>query len=172
VSRLALAALALLLSCSGGKSDEDVAALRNEVADLRSEVADVRRELGTVNDSVKTIAESVRQRDSSGDTPDEPAPSADPPAAPAPTAPPAQPGKPGKPPAQGSVNISVESNPAGAAVFVAEKKVGLTPIVIQAPTGTRELNVRLEKSGYRPRLMTLRPDEDTKISVQLAKKSE
>ncbi len=168
--RLPLAALALLLSCSSGKSDEDVAALRNEVADLRSEVADMRRDLGTVSDSVKTIAESAREQRAV--TPDEPATSADAAVPPEKPVTPPPPGKPGKPPAQGSVNISVESNPAGAAVFVAEKKVGLTPIVIQAPTGTKELNVRLEKAGYRPRLMTLRPDEDTKISVQLAKKSE
>lgn len=170
--RLTLAALALLLSCSSGKSDEDLAALRNEVADLRSEVADVRRDLATVIETVRQV------RDASGGAPAaaSAAPDAGPTAAKAaPAAPPvaaAAPPKPGKPPAQGSVNIQVESNPAGATVFVADKKVGVTPVIIKSPVGTGEINVRLEKSGYRPRLMTLRPDEDTKISVQLAKKSE
>ncbi len=164
--RLALAALALLLSCSGGKSDEDVAALRNEVADLRSEVADVRRDLAELMKTVRGAADGQPQTAAAPDA--GPPPATSPPAAATAAAQPA--GKPAKPPPQGSVNIQVESNPAGAAVFVADKKVGATPVIIKAPVGTGEITVRLEKAGYRPRLMTLRPEEDTKISVQLAKK--
>ena len=165
-------------SCSG--SEEDLSDLRAEVADLRAEQRAMRQE-------IRELRESPPKSTAGG----EPAPSTEPPAAPLDEAPaePASPpasadakdpkappatatgaGKPSKPPAQGSVNIQVESNPAGAAVYLADKKIGLTPVIIQTQVGTSEISVRLEKNGYRPRLMTLRPEEDTKISVQLAKK--
>jgi hypothetical protein len=77
---------------------------------------------------------------------------------------------PAKPPAQGTVNLQIESNPPGAVVFVAGKKVGVTPVSVKTPTGSDEVQVRLEKAGFRARLMNVRPEEDTKLSVQLAKK--
>ena len=179
IQPLLLAVLAVAAgSCSG--SEEDLSDLRAEVADLRAEQRAMRQEI-----------RELRQSPPKSTATEEPAPSTDPPAAPldetpaAPAAPPAAAdakdpkappataigaGKPGKPPAQGSVNIQVESNPAGAAVYLADKKIGLTPVIIQTQVGTSEISVRLEKNGYRPRLMTLRPEEDTKISVQLAKK--
>jgi hypothetical protein len=80
------------------------------------------------------------------------------------------PATPAKPPAQGTVNLQIESNPSGAVVFVAGKKVGVTPVIVKTPTGSEEVQVRLEKSGFRARLMNVRPEEDTKLSVQLAKK--
>lgn len=161
--------LALVTAACSGK--EDPSDLRAEVADLRAEQRAMRQEIRELRE---LLPKPVPEPEPPAAEPDPEPPATPPPSAAASSAPPASPagGKPGKPPAQGSVNIQVESNPAGAAVFVAEKKVGLTPIVIKTPAGTSEINVRLEKSGYRPRLMTLRPDEDTKISVQLAKKSE
>jgi hypothetical protein len=39
------------------------------------------------------------------------------------------------------------------------------------PPGNKELLFRIEKAGYRPRLMSLRPDEDAKIQVQLAQQA-
>ena len=163
--------LALVTAACSGK--EDPSDLRAEVADLRAEQRAMRQEIRELRELLPKPVPEPEPPATEPDT-EPPAAATPPPAAGASRAPPASAasGKPGKPPAQGSVNIQVESNPAGAAVFVAEKKVGLTPIVIKTPAGTSEINVRLEKSGYRPRLMTLRPDEDTKISVQLAKKSE
>jgi hypothetical protein len=155
----ALAAL-LLVACSGQKSPSD-----EEVSDLRAEVADLRAEQRAMRQEIREMRESIREPG------EEPAPADAGPATAAPAAAPPPPAT-QPPPTQGSVNIQVESNPAGAAVFVAGKKVGVTPVIIKSPVGSGELSVRLEKAGYRPRLMTLRPEEDTKISVQLAKKGE
>jgi hypothetical protein len=156
----------VLTACSGNaSSDKELGDIRAELADQRAEMRAMRQEIRELRDEIPKTA---------GDEP-KTEPEVEPPAAPPPPAgstPPATPGKPAKPPAQGSVNIEVQSNPAGAAVFVAEKKVGVTPVIIKTPVGSSEISVRLEKSGYRPRLMTLRPEEDTKISVQLARKSE
>jgi uncharacterized coiled-coil protein SlyX len=168
VPRTLLLALALT-ACSGNSGSE------KELTDIRAELTDQRAEMRAMRQEIRELRDELHKT-----TPDEPAaePAAEPPAADSttpPTSPPsgaAQPGKPAKPPAQGSVNIEVESNPPGAAVYLADKKVGVTPVIMKVPTGTKEINMRLEKSGYRPRLMTLRPEEDTKMSVQLAKKSE
>ncbi len=181
IPRFVLAALAVAASaCSGS---EDLSDVRAEVADLRAEQRAMRQEIREIRESLpKSTAaeEEAASTEPPAAAPDE-APAEPPPAAAAaapadpkaPKAAPAAPaGTPGKPPAQGSVNIQVESNPAGAAVYLADKKVGVTPVILQTQVGSSEINVRLEKKGYRPRLMTLRPEEDTKISVQLAKKSE
>lgn len=163
--------LALVTAACSGK--EDPSDLRAEVADLRAEQRAMRQEIRELRELLpKPAASDADPGPPAGEPGQETAP--EPPGgAAAPATPPAAPAaKAGKTPAQGSVNIQVESNPAGAAVFVADKKVGITPVVIKTPVGTSEISMRLEKSGYRPRLMTLRPDEDTKISVQLAKKGE
>lgn len=163
--------LALGLAACSGNSTSD-----KELSDLRAELVDQRAEMRSMRQEIRDLRESLPKSTAPAEAAAEPepdAPAAEPktPAAPAASDPKAAPAeKPGKPPAQGSVNIQVESNPAGATVFLADKKVGMTPVILQTPVGTSEISVRLEKSGYRPRLMTLRPDEDTKISVQLAKK--
>ena len=186
IPRFVLAALAVAASaCSG--SDEDLSDVRAEVADLRAEQRAMRQEIREIRESLPKSTATEEQA-ASTEPPaadDDEAPAEPPPAAAAaaaapaypkaPKAAPAAPARstgPGKPSAQGSVNIQVESNPAGAAVYLADKKVGETPVIIKTQVGSSEINVRLEKKGYRPRLMTLRPEEDTKISVQLAKKSE
>jgi len=175
---LQLQPLLLALALPACSDKDDLSDIRAEVADLRAEQRAMRQEIRELRESLpRPAADPAAEPTGARDEPEEPpgaVASAPPPtgaaAADSKTAPAGKPG--GKPPAQGSVNIQVESNPAGAAVFVADKKVGLTPVIIKTPVGTSEISVRLEKSGYRPRLMTLRPEEDTKISVQLAKKSE
>jgi len=155
-------------ACSGNSSsDKELSDIRAELTDQRAEMRAMRQEIRELRDELHKTAPASEEPQAAATT--------EPPAAaasePAPSSSPAAPSsKAAKPPAQGSVNIEVESNPAGATVFLADKKVGETPIMLKAPVGTHEINVRLEKSGYRPRLMTLRPEEDTKISVQLAKK--
>jgi hypothetical protein len=74
------------------------------------------------------------------------------------------------PPKQSTVKISVDSNPRGAKVYLAGKVMGRTPVLLERVPGTDEISVRIEKEGYRARLLSIRPDEDTKLSVQLAKK--
>lgn len=161
--------LALTLTACSGNSSSD-----KELSDIRAELTDQRAEMRAMRQEIRELRDEVHKTEP--ETEPDVEPPAAPPAAGTATPPPSTPAtnaaKPGKPPAQGSVNIDVQSNPAGASVFVAEKKVGVTPVIIKTPVGSSEISVRLEKSGYRPRLMTLRPEEDTKISVQLAKKSE
>lgn len=177
MQRLQLFVLAALAAAASGCSgnDEDLSDVRAEVADLRAEQRAMRQEIRELRESLpKSTAgeEPAASSEPPAAAPDQapasaaaaPAEPKDPKAVPAPPA--------GKPPAQGSVNIQVESNPAGAAVYLADKKVGETPVILKTQVGSSEISVRLEKKGYRPRLMTLRPEEDTKISVQLAKKSE
>ena len=174
MTRTLLLALGLA-ACSGNStSDKELSDLRAELVDQRAEMRSMRQEIRDLRESLpKSTAPAEADADPEPDAPPD-APAAAPktpaaPAAPDPKAAPAD--KPATPPAQGSVNIQVESNPAGAVVFLADKMVGTTPVILKTPVGTSEISVRLEKSGYRPRLMTLRPEEDTKISVQLAKKS-
>jgi hypothetical protein len=173
-----LAALAAAL-CACAGSDEDLTDVRAEVADLRAEQRAMRQEIRELRESLPKST-AAQEEAAPAAAPDE-VPAEPPAAAAAPVpagskdpkpAPSASAGKTGAPPAQGSVNIQVESNPAGAAVYLADKKVGETPVMLRTPVGSSEISMRLEKKGYRPRLMTLRPEEDTKISVQLAKKSE
>ncbi len=174
MTRILLLALGLA-ACSGNStSDKELSDLRAELTDQRAEMRSMRQDIRELRESLPKStapAEAGAEPESATDAPDD-APAAETKspaaAAPDPKAAPAE--KPAKPPEQGTVNIQVESNPAGATVFLADKKVGNTPIIFKTPVGTSEISVRLEKSGYRPRLMTLRPDEDTKISVQLAKK--
>jgi hypothetical protein len=140
----------VLTACSGNaSSDKELGDIRAELADQRAEMRAMRQEIRELRDEIPKTA---------GDEP-KTEPEVEPPAAP--------------PPPAGFDCTSMLTEPwAGAAVFVAEKKVGVTPVIIKTPVGSSEISVRLEKSGYRPRLMTLRPEEDTKISVQLARKSE
>lgn len=169
---LAAVATAASVAACADKGD-DLADLRAELADLRAEQRSMRQEIRDLRALLpREAAEPAAEPAASEPAAPSAAAAQPPPASSSSSTAPASPPKPGKPPAQGSVNIQVESNPAGASVFVADKKVGVTPVIIKTPVGSSEISVRLEKSGYRPRLMTLRPEEDTKISVQLAKKSE
>lgn len=145
-------------------SDKELADMRGELADMRAELRGMRQELREVREGAPAPAEAAATADAG--------PANEPPAA-APEAKPATTEKtatPAKPPAQGTVNLQIESNPPGAVVFVAGKKVGVTPVIVKTPTGSEEVQVRLEKAGFRARLMNVRPEEDTKLSVQLAKK--
>jgi hypothetical protein len=127
-------------ACTSPADEKELVAIRTELAEIRAEQRALREEL------------RGRQSDAAA-TPAGPAPT--------PPAPPAE---------AASVDIEVDSTPPGADVFVADKKIGVTPLVFPAPTAAGDLQVRIEKSGYRPHLMNLRPTLGAKISVQLAKK--
>lgn len=136
--------------------------MRAELADMRSELRGMRQDLRALR------GEEAPPVDVPPPPPEATAPDAAQPAAADAKQPPAA--APAKPPPQGTINLQIDSNPSGAVVFVAGKKVGMTPIIVKTPTGSEEVQVRLEKPGFRPRLMNVRPEEDTKLSVQLAKK--
>lgn len=138
-------------ACSSRASDEELAAIRAELGEIRAEQRALREELhGRRADAGATPAAAAAGATAASK-------GADTPAAPEPAQP-------------VLVDVAVDSTPPGADVFVADEKVGVTPLVFPAPTGTGDLHVRIEKAGYRPHLMNLRARAGAKISVQLAKK--
>jgi hypothetical protein len=139
-------------ACSSRASDEELAAIRAELGEIRAEQRALREELhGRRSDAGAAPAAAA--------APGATAPSqgADIPTEKEPTQP-------------VMVDVAVDSTPPGADVFVADEKVGVTPLVFPAPTGPGDLHVRIEKAGYRPHLLNVRARAGAKISVQLAKK--
>jgi PEGA domain len=173
-------ALALILAATGCSSRDAAApaagaggASEQDIKDMRAELADVRAELRSIRAEMRAMrGGEAGEAGEAGAPADQAAAGRDagPGGAAAAAGKPAAPGAAGKPPAPARIShIALDSNPAGATVYVGDKKMGVTPIVLESPSGSEELRLRIEKSGYRPRLMTVRPDEETKLSVQLAK---
>lgn len=171
--------IAASAACSQPASDAPagkVKELEAELKDLRAESRELRGELRSLRDELRelrtgvpaSVADAGGAPATAGAARDAgPAATAEAPPPPRPR-PPARPGDP--PPRQESVKISVQSNPTGAKVYVGDKVVGRTPVLLERSPGSEELTLRIEKDGYRVRLLSVRPDEDTKLSVQLAKK--
>lgn len=67
--------------------------------------------------------------------------------------------------------MPVQTDPPGAEVYVGETRTraGVTPLVLTAARDA-EVNLRLEKEGYRPHLLNLRPTPGMTVSIQLARK--
>ena len=160
----ALLALTLATGCKAGGASGDPA----DVKELEAEVADLRAEVRSLRDEVRALREERR-----GVPPDSGAAArGEPPGDRDATPPPGDPADaPAEPPPAKTVNITIDSNPAGATVFLADKKMGVTPLVLSRQAGSEEIRIRVEKDGYRPRLMNLRPEEDTKLGIQLERRS-
>jgi len=160
-SQLGLLTLALLLAASCAQAD--VSELEEDNKELRAEIRELREDLRALRKDTRELRERVALAPSKVELPPLPAdqPLTDASVAPLPN--------PGPPPKQSNVKIQIESNPRGATVFLGEKILGKTPLLYQHPPGTEQLLLRIDKPGYRPRLMSIRPDEDAKISVQLAR---
>lgn len=144
--------------------DSEVAELRTDLRDLRGELRDLRAELRDLREITGAGGALFANADEGGRPAGEAEAESD--ASEEPAKKPA----PGEPAKQEKVRIAVSSNPRGATVFLGSKKLGVTPLLLQREPDAEEIHLRLEKPGYRARLMTVRPEEDTKISVQLAKK--
>jgi hypothetical protein len=149
-------------------ADKELGEMRAELADMRAELRGMRQEIRELRDGAAPAADEAVAAATSDAGPAPAEPTGEATAKPAATTTPTSP--PAKPPTQGTINLQIESNPPGAVVFVAGKKVGVTPVIVKTPVGSEEVQVRLEKPGFRARLMNVRPEEDTKLSVQLAKK--
>jgi hypothetical protein len=168
------AAAALLYGCSQAGSSDD--AIRDDVADLRAEMRSVREDLRAVRAELRELRGHADAPSAAGETTGataeaEASGAGESTAAPAAAAASKRPiAKAEAPPKQASVKISVESNPAGAKVYVGDKVIGRTPVLLERVPGSEEVSIRIEKDGYRTRLLSVRPEEDTKLSVQLAKK--
>lgn len=155
---------AVTMACSSGGSDA-----KEQVSDLRAEVADVRAELRAVREELRDLRNEVRQEVATPEPPASPDGSGDQDAGMTATPEPTEPIATAEP-VKSTVQVYVSSNPTGATVFLGQKKMGVTPVMLKVQAGSEELSMRLEKPGFRPRIMTIRPEEDTKLSVQLAKK--
>lgn len=149
---------ALLCACKTPDVDE----LRADTAELRSELREIREELRQIRAEQRELRELA-----GGEAPKDPEPAA---AIDAGAAAPELPPTDASAPKQADIKIAIRSNPGGAAVWLGDRKLGYTPLLYSHPPGTETLMLRIEKPGYRPRLMSIRPDEDAKISVQLAPK--
>lgn len=168
-----IASLVCLLSCaqkSGGddselsKMREDIAEVHKDLRDLRDEQRSLRAELRELRENGDPKLAQTDPPDGGGDTP---APEATTDAGPADTKSPPIKSQPAK---QENVRISISSNPSRAKVYIKGKVVGRTPVLLQRVPGPDTIDIRVEKEGYRPRILTVRPEEDTKLDVQLAKK--
>ena len=165
--RLAAATLAIVVLIATGCTKPDLSELEKENRELRDELRDVREDLRGLRKDTRELREKVELLPSTAIAPQPEPPtskqteaSTDPAGKTEPLAP---------PPKQGNVKISIASNPTGATVFLEEKILGKTPLLYQHAPSTTPLMVRIEKPGFRPRLMSIRPDEDIKLSVQLAR---
>ena len=136
----------------------DVSELRADNKELRSELREVREELRDIRAEQRELRKLV-----GGELPPDAGPTAR-----ADAGSPELPAVDGGAPKQADVKIVIESNPRGALVWHEDRKLGRTPLLYEHPPGTKTLIFRIEKPGYRPRLMSIRPDEDAKLSVQLA----
>src|SRR5262245_2513781 len=127
------AACLLALAACGTPSDgKELAAIRPELADIRVEIRSLAHELHGHRAGARE-ARAPGAPHSSPATPREPAapvagtagsPATPPePAAAAPAIP------------SSAATVEVESTPSGADVFVAEEKVGVTPLVVRFPEG-------------------------------------
>jgi hypothetical protein len=174
---------ALCCACAQGKgmSDDELQEVQKDVADLRAETRELREEMRSVRSELRALRGGGGEEDTAGtaDGESEAGRDAGTSGAEAAKAVPSKPGTskaPGAskaidaPPQQSSVKISLDSNPRGAKVYVGSKMMGQTPLLLEHAPGSEEISVRIEKDGYRARLLTIRPDEDSKVSVQLAKK--
>lgn len=152
-------------ACSSGDAKEDISDLRAELLDVRAEIRGLREEIRELRPAKEAPPTAVEPDDGEvAAVTENPEPEASKAATDADSETPSA-------PSQTHVNLQVTSNPGGATVFFDQKKIGTTPLTMQVPSGSEEVSIRLEKAGYRPRLMSVRPDEDTKLSVQLARKN-
>ena len=115
----------------GGDRERELSDLRAEVADVRAEQRALREELRSLRGAATDgDAETPAQRDAGV------APDAAPPAKTVAKRPqPLPPATGGKPLEQATVNIEIDSNPAGASVFLGDKRMGATPLIVKAPAG-------------------------------------
>jgi hypothetical protein len=68
------------------------------------------------------------------------------------------------------VHLSISSDPAGARVLDADGEVrGRTPLELDIPAAPRPLQLRLEKTGYKPARVSLEGDQDGSVDVELVR---
>jgi len=100
-----------------------------------------------------------------------PAPEPEPP----PPAPPpepvvvAEPPPPAPPPEPATIVVRVMSTPASADVYMDGKLVGKTPMEIQLPMGSADVNLKVQRDGYADKELVVKTEADQSLEVSLAK---
>jgi eukaryotic-like serine/threonine-protein kinase len=72
------------------------------------------------------------------------------------------------PSASSTVSLHLESQPAGARVFVAGEDRGVTPLDLTVPRGEGAMRVEWRSRGFEPRVEVLKPNVDRDVFVTLA----
>ena len=158
------AILVVAASLAPGCKQANVEELEEETRELRAELREVREDLRVQRREIRELRESLGGPAAGGE------PTAETPGAADGGVPNlGDGGPPAPPPPQGNVKITIDSNPRGATVYLEDRVLGKTPLLYEHPPSSQQLLLRIERAGFRPRLMSIRPDEDAKISVQLAK---
>ncbi|HEY0710839.1 MAG TPA: protein kinase [Polyangia bacterium] len=70
-------------------------------------------------------------------------------------------------PLSATVSVSVESDPSGAEVIGPRGSLGLTPLTIDLPRGTKPITLTLTKSGFETSRQNITPERDTNALVSL-----
>ncbi len=155
--------LTVVILCSlplFGCPQPDVGELEADSKEMRAEIRELREDVRSLRADTRELREKIELGEQTKPPPVVQSPAEKPRAK-------VDEPPPGPPPKQSNVKIQVNSNPRGATVFLGEKILGKTPLLFEHPPGNEQLMLRIDRPGYQARLMSLRPDEDAKISVQL-----
>jgi hypothetical protein len=88
---------------------------------------------------------------------------------PEPEAPPAPP-EPAPPPEPATITVRVMSTPAGADVYMDGKLVGKTPVEVQLPQHSADVNLKVMRAGYDDKELVVKAESDQTLEVALGKK--
>ncbi len=75
--------------------------------------------------------------------------------------------EPTRPVSQERVTVTIDSTPSGADVWVGARHLGTTPLELESPSSGEAFDVELKKPGYAPKVVTVVPDANTELSVEL-----
>jgi hypothetical protein len=99
-----------------------------------------------------------------------PEPPAPPPAPPPEPVVVAEPPEPAPPPEPATITVRVMSTPAGADVYMDGKLVGKTPMEIQLPYHSADVNLKVQRDGYADKELVVKTESDQTLEVALGKK--
>ncbi len=70
------------------------------------------------------------------------------------------------------VDLTIDSEPSGAEVWIESRKLGKTPIELESPSSGETFEVELRKEGYAPKKVKIVPDANTDLVVELVPSGE
>ncbi|MBZ0237766.1 MAG: PEGA domain-containing protein, partial [Deltaproteobacteria bacterium] len=67
------------------------------------------------------------------------------------------------------ITVEVISKPAGADVYLDDKLVGRTPLRVEVPQSSTELNLKVMRKGYADQVVSFTAEADQSLEVKLVK---